>query len=424
MAKDNNIQDFLTDVADAIREKKGTTDAINPQDFSSEIASIQSGGNKYPTYPFADVQFIDYDGVLLHSYTWEEALALEELPPLPSHEGLICQGWNYTLEELKLQNGKCDIGATYITDDGATRICLSIDDLTIPYIDIQVKQSVANGVEFDWGDGSNAETFDSTSNYVIRHTYANKGKYVISIKVKNGNLTIGTGSVNANARNAFVLSGAMNWITDVFIGNNVIFNNQALNHIALNSITMPNGYQPKPYFLSYISNLKAIIFPRGLSKLPQRCFDNASIENAIISIPHSVTSSSSYFFYVTKNSTRLILPSNFATIGYAFIGRHGYRDLVIPKLVSIITADAFTFAQKMIKLVFLGDITSIASGAFDNLYMMKYLDLSNCSSVPTLSGTTFLHARKDYEILVPKALEEEWKNATNWVTYADHIVGV
>lgn len=47
MAKDNNIQDFLTDVADAIREKKGTTDTINPQDFSSEIASIQSGGRDW-----------------------------------------------------------------------------------------------------------------------------------------------------------------------------------------------------------------------------------------------------------------------------------------------------------------------------------------------------------------------------------------
>lgn len=47
MAKDNNIQDFLTDVADAIREKKGTTDLINPQDFSSEITSIQSGGRDW-----------------------------------------------------------------------------------------------------------------------------------------------------------------------------------------------------------------------------------------------------------------------------------------------------------------------------------------------------------------------------------------
>lgn len=42
MSKSDNLKDFLTDIADAIREKKGTTDLINPQDFSSEIASIQS----------------------------------------------------------------------------------------------------------------------------------------------------------------------------------------------------------------------------------------------------------------------------------------------------------------------------------------------------------------------------------------------
>lgn len=42
MSKTDNLTDFLTDVADAIREKKGTTDLINPQDFSSEIKSIQS----------------------------------------------------------------------------------------------------------------------------------------------------------------------------------------------------------------------------------------------------------------------------------------------------------------------------------------------------------------------------------------------
>lgn len=46
MAKDNNLQDFLTDIADAIREKKGTTDKINPQDFATEIANL-SGSIEY-----------------------------------------------------------------------------------------------------------------------------------------------------------------------------------------------------------------------------------------------------------------------------------------------------------------------------------------------------------------------------------------
>lgn len=46
MAKNDNLTDFLTDVANAIREKKGTTDLINPQDFSAEIASIETGGGE------------------------------------------------------------------------------------------------------------------------------------------------------------------------------------------------------------------------------------------------------------------------------------------------------------------------------------------------------------------------------------------
>ena len=44
MSKQNNLTDFLTGVADAIRAKKGTTALINPQNFESEIASISGGG--------------------------------------------------------------------------------------------------------------------------------------------------------------------------------------------------------------------------------------------------------------------------------------------------------------------------------------------------------------------------------------------
>ena len=40
MAKNNNLTDFLTGVAEAIRTKKGTTELINPQDFESEIAGL------------------------------------------------------------------------------------------------------------------------------------------------------------------------------------------------------------------------------------------------------------------------------------------------------------------------------------------------------------------------------------------------
>lgn len=74
MSKQDNLTDFLTDVADAIREKKGTTEKINPQNFSDEIRGIESGGydNGWNTnvelkdsthYGNSNITAIDIEGV-------------------------------------------------------------------------------------------------------------------------------------------------------------------------------------------------------------------------------------------------------------------------------------------------------------------------------------------------------------------------
>lgn len=54
MSKQDNLTDFLTDVADAIREKKGTAEKINPQDFSGEIKNLPSGGSSPFTVDFGE----------------------------------------------------------------------------------------------------------------------------------------------------------------------------------------------------------------------------------------------------------------------------------------------------------------------------------------------------------------------------------
>ena len=43
MSKTDNLHDYLADLADAIREKKGTTEPINAQSFAEEIRTIESG---------------------------------------------------------------------------------------------------------------------------------------------------------------------------------------------------------------------------------------------------------------------------------------------------------------------------------------------------------------------------------------------
>lgn len=75
MAKTDNLTDFLTDVADAIREKKGTSNPINPQDFSSEIASIQSGGGEF-SWDFSRIGYTSENTTLLQQF--EDAIAYSE----------------------------------------------------------------------------------------------------------------------------------------------------------------------------------------------------------------------------------------------------------------------------------------------------------------------------------------------------------
>ena len=45
MARTDTLGNFLTDVADAIREKKGTSETIQASDFDTEIANLPSGGD-------------------------------------------------------------------------------------------------------------------------------------------------------------------------------------------------------------------------------------------------------------------------------------------------------------------------------------------------------------------------------------------
>ena len=67
MAKTNNLSDFLTDIANSIRTKKGTTGTINAQNFSSEIASIETDNPYIATTTTEMTQYLTskYDGAIV-----------------------------------------------------------------------------------------------------------------------------------------------------------------------------------------------------------------------------------------------------------------------------------------------------------------------------------------------------------------------
>ena len=133
-----------------LAKSPATPPGDNLSDWPASIGSIPSGGDK-------PIKFRDCDGTVLHSYTANEVASMTELPALPTKSGLTCQGWNWTLPQIKsyaAAYGKCEVGATYTTDDGKTRIKLTIQDPKYATIPIVFRQTAANGVKVNWGDGS------------------------------------------------------------------------------------------------------------------------------------------------------------------------------------------------------------------------------------------------------------------------------
>ena len=383
MAKNNNLTDFLTDVADAIRTKKGTTAKINPQDFSSEIASIPAGGSAAVSK--SDVNFYDYDGTLLHSYSKDEFLALSALPDLPTREGLTCQGWNYTLAKAKgyvTSYGVLDIGATYITDDGKTRLYIKIAANGRMNVPLYFSQTVANGVTIDWGDGSTTQTLTGTGNKNTTHTYASIGDYIITLKVTSGTLGLGNGN------SAYSVMGS----------------------------TTNNGKV-------YCNMLQKAEIGSSVTSIGNSAFKNCSSLSSIV-IPSGVTSIENSAFQNCYSLSSIVIPSNVTSIGNStFNGCYSLSSIVIPSNVTSIGNTAFNGCYSLSSIVIPSNVTSIGNSTFSYCTGMSYYDFRASQSVPTLSNTNaFNNIPSDCKIVVPDSLYSSWTTATNWSTYKSKIV--
>ena len=102
-----------------------------------------------------DINFYDYDGTLLYSYTKTEFLALESMPANPSRTGLTAQGWNWSLTDAKeyvTTYGKLNIGQMYITSDGKTRIYITLNS-TDDFDNLYFCLLVTNTIIVNWGEG-------------------------------------------------------------------------------------------------------------------------------------------------------------------------------------------------------------------------------------------------------------------------------
>lgn len=368
------------------------------------------GGGAVAVSP-KEVNFYDYDGTCVHAYTVAEAQKLSELPAAPEHPGLVFQGWNWSLEDVKGLTRAMNIGAMYTTDDGTTRLYITLQEgRTSPMLGVGVNGTVT----VDWGDGTEPDvlTGNNVENPVFtkNHAYASPGDYVIRLTVDGEMGIVGsnTSMVYCQLMLHKSTGDTMNYtyhgaLRKIEIGDNVS---------TIYSAAFRDCY-----------NLSTVSFPTAVKfSSPTYTFKDCAVLKHV-NIPHGVTYVGNYAFDSCRNISGVVFPNSITKLSdYSFKSCQAMPHLTIPDGVADIPKSFLSFSYCLTKVFVPSSVKTIQSSSFDAAYGMACFDFTSHATVPTLASTSaFTGIPSDCEIRVPAALYDEWIAATNWATYASQI---
>lgn len=411
--------------------ENGTT-TIEPDSGYDGLSDVDvtvnvSGPAKVPE---RDVNFYDYDGTVVASYTASDFANLSALPNNPTHTGLTSQGWNWTLADAKTyvaSYGKLNIGQMYVTDDGATRIYIKLEEGRLePYLGFAINGTAT----VDWGDNTTSTVTGSDTTTIIytQHTYASAGEYVISISSESIIYFRGT---NANGSSLLVKTSGnsddsiayQTTIHKIEFSSNVKFENYAFkNCYSLSNVTIPftdcgigiNAFQ-------YCYSLLNIILPNKRMSISTGAFQHCySLSNVIL--PDTISNFNNGVFQYCYSLSFIAIPRNNSTLPSNLLDScYSLSDIALP-VVSVFNDSSILANCRSLSKIKLRGTRQIGVATFLNCKSLKYCDLSSATSIPTLGLNAFNGIPSDCKIVVPDSLYEDWIVANNWSTYASYII--
>ena len=408
MAKYYTNTEELELVADAIREKGGTSAQLTfPNEFVSAIKAIpasNSGGSSSKK----DVVFYDYDGTVVESYTANEFASLSAMPTNPTHTGLIAQGWNWSLANAKTYVAKYDklnIGQMYVTQSGATEIDVEMHEGRLePILTICVNGTIT----VDWGDNTTPDTITGSSllkSLGVPHAYASEGNYTISILATGNNKYIFSGSASyqllrkndtQNENRTY-----SNTIKHVRIGNNAGIESYAFVYCgSLLSITIPDSITSiGSYAFNYCYSLSSVAIPDGITSIGSTAFSSCYSLSSV-AIPDGITSIGSSAFSSCYSLSRIIIPDRVTSIGNnAFYNCQSLSSIAIPDGVTSMGNSVFANCYSLSSIVIPDGIKSIGNNVFQNCYSLSRVTIPN--SVTSIGNGAFNNCFSLSSITIP-----------------------
>lgn len=373
------------------------------------------------------VNFWDYDGTLVASYTKSEFAALSAMPDNPSHDGLTAQGWNWSLTDAKsyvADTGMLDIGQQYITSDGKTRLYVEmVEGRLNPELNLTFTQ--AGSFTVDWGDGTTPDTVSGAANKVgtATHIYANPGKYVVTITVNSGTVSI-VGSTYATIfkKRDVVETSKENivycsCIMRAYIGENITLGNNAFSNCKnMQSISLPQGSitAAATGYLATCSELGFVALPKNLTTLNHYAIYQCTGMRRC-SLPAEITYLGNYSLSLT-GLQKLCIPPDVTTFG-SWTFQNSVNLKVVSKIPEGVTAlsQSFMFGCNSLENITLpSTLTSINNSAFQDCVGLGFIRFLATTPPRVNHSNAFANLPTDCIILVPNEALELYEEATNY----------
>ena len=342
---------------------------------------------KNPEVPLKDINFYDYDGKVVYSYTKEEFLGMADMPANPAHTRLSAQGWNWTLEAAQdyvEKYGSCEIGQMYITDDGRTRLYIRIGRSEAYTVHLKFNQSADNGVTVNWGDGSAAETAETAGNVDMTHTYAAEGDYIITMAVADEcSVRLGT-STTAGTTLANAGGSATCFFRQGIRTTGGVTGRDALLALEIGSGVTDIG----SCALNFSTNLRTITIPKEVTHIRSLSFVGCLMLDAVV-VPANVTEIGEIAFGWCQHATAICLPG-----GLTALKTGALRQCVVVKRISV-PEGVTALAQQVFSGLNAAEVISIpdtitgAVGAlaFERCYNVETLNIP--IGVTSIGGSAF-----------------------------------
>ena len=452
----------LTSVADAIRAKGGTSDPLAfPDGFVSAVEAIPIGGGPV-SVPAKEVNFRDYDGRVVYSYTPAEFAALTAMPDNPDHSGdeipLTAQGWNWSFADAQAyvaEYGRLEVGQMYATTDGKTHVLIHLEQgRTSPIL-----CCCPNGtVDVDWGDGTAHDTLTGTSvstvKWTPKHEYAVPGDYDIKLTATGTMGFYGSSSSNQFSGLLRYASGGdsrnnayRSAIRAVYCSHNVnsTVGQYAFSHCYnLTHITLPKGINTiNTYAFQYCRNLRSIVIPDSVTTINSYTFYNCyglssiTIPNSVtiipvymayycyslssVTIPASVTRIRKGSFSYCNSLHNITIPDNVTSIeNEVFNYCYSLHNITIPDNVTSIDDDVFKNCASLSSVTIPDSVTSIGGSAFINCYSLAELHFQPTTPPTVAASNAFSNLPTDCKIYVPTGSLEAYTSATNYPSSATY----